>query len=129
MHSSQARAKGDVSTLLRGGHFYFALTLRFERLTGRRLSTIIKPSREEIASLVSVFSFAASAGAGVRLAAIETSAGATGFDGADGRRPGVVRDPHGKNARANRDYARWQDAGPQPATGAGSRPDPTIPKE
>ena len=26
MHSSQARAKGDVSTLLRGGHFYFALT-------------------------------------------------------------------------------------------------------
>ena len=26
MHSSQATAKGDVSTLLRRGHFYFALT-------------------------------------------------------------------------------------------------------
>jgi hypothetical protein len=26
MHSPQASGKGDISTLLRGGHFYFALT-------------------------------------------------------------------------------------------------------
>jgi hypothetical protein len=32
MHSSDARAKGDISTLLRGGHFYFALTPAAVRL-------------------------------------------------------------------------------------------------
>jgi hypothetical protein len=29
MHFSQAPAKGDISTLPTGGHFYFALTLAF----------------------------------------------------------------------------------------------------
>ena len=32
MHFSQAPAKGDISTLPAGGHFYFALTLSIGRL-------------------------------------------------------------------------------------------------
>ena len=40
---------------------------------------------------VSVFSSAASAGAGAYLAVIEEIAGATGFYGADGRQPGQVK--------------------------------------
>jgi hypothetical protein len=35
-HSSQAQAKGDISTLLGRGHFYFALTLHPVRLRSRR---------------------------------------------------------------------------------------------
>jgi hypothetical protein len=34
MHSAVARAKGDISTLQRRGHFYFALTTDSKRLTG-----------------------------------------------------------------------------------------------
>ncbi len=33
MHSPQTQAKGDISTLLRGGHFYFALTRAAKSLT------------------------------------------------------------------------------------------------
>jgi len=45
MHSSNARAKGDISTLLRWGHFYFALTigcfcLDFGSKSGENLLTV-----------------------------------------------------------------------------------------
>jgi hypothetical protein len=35
MHFSQAPAKGDISTLPAGGHFYFALTFLLESLASR----------------------------------------------------------------------------------------------
>ena len=37
MHFSEASVKGDISTLPPGGHFYFALTPRFRRLTRRSI--------------------------------------------------------------------------------------------
>jgi hypothetical protein len=42
MHFSQAPAKGDISTLPAGGHFYFALTLSVTRLTPAFAAVILR---------------------------------------------------------------------------------------
>jgi hypothetical protein len=43
MHSSDGRSKGDVSTLHRGGHFYFALTTKPRRLARPGESAKLSP--------------------------------------------------------------------------------------
>ena len=43
MHSREARAQGDISTLPARGHFYFALTSVAERLTAEGVGYIVIP--------------------------------------------------------------------------------------
>ena len=40
MHSSSGLAKGDISTLLARGHFYFALTVKTSRVDINEISNI-----------------------------------------------------------------------------------------
>src|ERR1019366_3823753 len=48
MHFSQAQAKGDISTLPAGGHFYFALTSFTPSLTSLRADDTIRTLTSEI---------------------------------------------------------------------------------